>query len=138
LYGRNATGGAVNIITRQPSTEAIAGTLRLAYGEKQTFQGSAYLNVPLSDTIAWSVTGERRSHHPYIKNLARGTDAYTAAMFPGGSALGTAEQTAAVMNSGLVDKKGYVNEDFWAVGSKLLFRPSDRFKLTIAGDYSKK
>jgi iron complex outermembrane receptor protein len=155
LYGRNATGGAVNIITRQPSTEELTGTFRVSYGEKATFQGSAYLNVPIADTLAWSITGERRSHDPYIKNLTRNTDAYTAAMFPanpalGGAAgivgfdaagapiLGTPQQMAALMNSGLVGKKGYSNEDFWAVGSKLLFRPSENFKLTIAGDYSKK
>jgi iron complex outermembrane receptor protein len=52
--------------------------------------------------------------------------------------LGTSAQVATLMNSGLVSKKGYVNEDFWAVGSKLLFQPSENFKLTVAGDYSKK
>jgi iron complex outermembrane receptor protein len=138
LYGRNATGGAVNIITRQPSTEALAASARFSFGEKQTVQASGYVNVPLGDTAAWSFTAERRSHDPYIKNITPTTSAYTAAMFPGGSALGDAATTAAIMNSGLVAKPGYVNEDFWSVGSKLLFRPSDRFKITLAGDYSRK
>ena len=72
--------------------------------------------------------------------------AYTAAMFPvngaGGpgtaSFFGTPAQTAAFFNSGLLAKKGHVSEDFWAVSGKLLFKPSDTFKITFAGDYSKK
>lgn len=146
LYGRNATGGAVNIITRQPSTADLAGTFRVSYGEKETFNASAYLNVPLGQKAAWSIAGERRSHDTYIRNTTTGTSTYTAAMFPinnvagpgTASALGTPAQTAAVLNSGLTPRKGYNFEDFWAVSSKLLFEPSDRFKITLAADYSRK
>lgn len=146
LYGRNATGGAVNIITRQPSTEGLSGKGRISFGEKDTFQASAFLNVPLGDKLAWTIAGERRSHDFYIRNLTPDTNAYSATMFPvnnvagpgTASFLGTPTQTAAVLNSGLVAKKGYNNEDFWAVSSKLLFRPTDNFKITLAGDYSKK
>lgn len=159
LYGRNATGGAVNIITRQPSTEAAAGDFRMSYGEKNTFQLSGYVNVPLSDQFAVSVTGERRSHDGYIDNITPDAGPiYTAAMFPvnvppsplagfagilgfsatGAPILGTSAQMASMLNSGLSAKDSYVTEDFWAVGGKILFRPSDSFKITIAGDYSEK
>ena len=156
LYGRNATGGAVNIITRQPSTDAAAGTFRISYGEKETFQASAYVNLPLSDQFAASFTFERRSHAGYIDNITPDAGpVYTAAMFPANPALGGASgilgfdaggnpilgngaQFAALLNSGLSAKDSYVTEDFTAVGAKLLFRPSDQFKITIAGDYSVK
>mgnify|MGYP001765944540 CR=1 FL=1 len=138
LYGRNATGGAVNIITRQPSTDAFSGKLRMAYGMKKTFQASAFLNVPLGENAAWTIAGERRSHDPYIKNVRRDPAPYTAAMFPGGSFLGTAAQTAAVMNSGISTRKGYSDENFSAVSTKLKFEASDNFKITFAGDWSKK
>lgn len=155
LYGRNATGGAVNIITRQPSTEAAAGTFRVSYGEKETFQASAYVNLPLSDQFAASLTFERRSHDGYIKNITPNASVYTPAMFPANPRLGgasgilgfnangtpitgNAAQFAALLNSGLIAKDSYVTEDFTAVAGKLLFRPSDRFKVTIAGDYSVK
>lgn len=146
LYGRNATGGAVNIITRQPSTDKVLGTGRVSYGEKATFQASAFFNVPLGEKAAWTISGERRTHDGYIKNLTPDTNAYTAAMFPvnnvagpgTASFLGTPAQTAAVLNSGLVAKKAYANENFWAVSSKLMIQPSDRFKITFAGDYSNK
>jgi iron complex outermembrane recepter protein len=146
LYGRNATGGAVNIITRQPSTEGVEGRARISFGTKDTFQGSAFLNVPLGDKIAMTVAGERRTHGNFIRNLTPDANAYTPAMFPvnniigpgSASFLGTPAQTAAFFNSGLVAKDGHVSEDFWAVSGKLLFRPSDNFKITFAGDYSKK
>ena len=136
LYGRNATGGVVNIITKQPSTEEVKGDLRVSYGTKKTFQGSAYVNVPLSDKLAWSVAAERRSRDPYIENVASKTP-YQASYFPGPTALGTPAQTAAILNSG-VSNKGVSNEDFWAVNTKVLIKPSDSFKLTLAGDFSNK
>ena len=155
LYGRNATGGAVNIITRQPSTETPAALFRASYGEKNTFQASTYVSLPLSEQLAVSMTFERRSHDGYIDNITPNAQAYTPAMFPanpalGGAAgilgfsatgapiLGTAAQFAAQLNAGLSAKDSYVTEDFTAVGGKLLFRPSDRFKITIAGNYSEK
>ena len=155
LYGRNATGGAVNIITRQPNTDTLSANFRLSYGEKDTFRGSAFFNVPLGEMVAMTLAAEVRKHDPYIKNVTRNTDAYTAAMFPGNPALGgaagitgfdalgnpvlaTSEEFANFMNSGLVSKRGYANEDFWAVSGKLMVKPTDTLKVTIAGDYSKK
>jgi iron complex outermembrane receptor protein len=138
LYGRNATGGAVNIITRQPDTEDTSGKARFAFGDKSTFNLSGFVNVALADSVAMTFSAERRTHGNYIRNVARNPAPYTAAMFPNGSLLGTAAQTAALMNSGLKSKKGYADEDFWAVGSKLLFKLGDNFKITLAADYSKK
>ncbi|MCW1429957.1 TonB-dependent receptor [Novosphingobium sp. JCM 18896] len=101
------------------------------------------------------MTFERRSHDGYIDNITPNAVAYTPAMFPanpalggasgilgfsatGAPILGTAAQFAAQLNAGLSAKDSYVTEDFTAIGGKLLFRPSDRFKITIAGDYSEK
>jgi iron complex outermembrane recepter protein len=144
LYGRNATGGVVNIITRQPSTEAVKANARLSYGEHNTFTAAGYVNVTLGDKAAFSVSAERRSHDPYIKNIAVSAP-YTAAMFPvnnvagSGTAsfVGTPAQTAALLNSG-VDNRDVNNANFWAVGGKLLIKPSDNFKITFAADYSNK
>ncbi|MGE3689878.1 MAG: TonB-dependent receptor [Novosphingobium sp.] len=146
LYGRNATGGAVNIITRQPSTDGVSARGRLSYGEKNTFQASAFFNVPLGDKAAWTISAERRTHDGYIRNITPDGSPFTAAMFPvnnvagpgTASFVGTPAQTAAFFNSGLAPRKAYNDENFWAVSSKLLIKPSDNFKITIAGDYSKK
>lgn len=136
LYGRNATGGVVNIITRQPSTEEVKGSFVGGYGEKKTFRAAAFINVPISETVAVSLSGERASHDDYIKNFSTGT-AYTAANFPTGSFLGTAQQTADVFNSALAKPK-IENQDFWSFRGKLLLKPSDTLKITLAADYYKK
>lgn len=155
LYGRNATGGAVNIITRQPDVNDISAIFRVSYGEKETLKASGFVNLPLAETAAMTLAVTRNRHGNYIKNITPNANAYTAANFPGNPALGGAagiagfdatgapilassQQMADLMNSGLSAKRGYVDEDFWAVSSKLLFQASDRFKITIAGDYSQK
>jgi iron complex outermembrane receptor protein len=137
LYGRNATGGVVNIITRQPSTDAYHADARVLYGEKSTLQVAAYANMPINDKVAVSFAAERDSHDPYSPNLAQ-PNHYTAANFPQGSFLGTPAATAAFFNSGSQPAKGYNDQDFWAVDSKVLIKPTDNFKITIAGDWARK
>ena len=55
LYGRNTTGGAVRIITKKPSDQT-EGHIDIAYGEYETIEMSAALNVPLADNIFAKVT----------------------------------------------------------------------------------
>ena len=136
LYGRNATGGVVNIITKQPSTEDFKGDFRVTYGTKHTFQAAGYINIPINDKVAISFAGERRSHSAYIKNDASPTP-YTAAMFPTGAFGMTPAATAAALNS-KQDNRGIDNENFWAGDTKILLRPSENLKITLAGDYSNK
>jgi iron complex outermembrane receptor protein len=51
LYGRNTTGGIVNIITNKPSYSFQAGG-NFTYGNYDTIQADAYVNLPVSDKIA--------------------------------------------------------------------------------------
>ncbi|MBL4801592.1 MAG: TonB-dependent receptor [Emcibacter sp.] len=70
LYGRNATGGTINIISRQPSSE-FEGKIGLAYGNYNTFEGGAYLTGPLSgDKLTASLALNYRSHDAYFENIA--------------------------------------------------------------------
>lgn len=137
LYGRNATGGVVNIITRQPSTDKFEGNALASYGEKNTFRAAGYVNVPVSDKIALAVAAERDSHDAYVRNTAT-SNPYTAAMFPAGSFLGTPAQTAAYFNSSVHPPHGLANQNFWATDEKLLLKLSDNFKITFAYDYNDK
>jgi iron complex outermembrane receptor protein len=136
LYGRNATGGVVNILTYQPSLTDFKADARLEYGEHETFEAATYVNLPVNDEIAVSLAGERIKHNPYISSGAP-NDPYTAANFPGGSAVGNAAQTAAFFNSG-VDSHGTADADFYAFDGKILVKPTDNFKVTFAGDFSNK
>jgi iron complex outermembrane receptor protein len=143
LYGRNATGGVVNIITRQPSdtTEADA---RLDYGTKNTLEAALYANVAINDVIAWNVAVQRDSHDYYVSNNLH-RDPLTPAMFPdgGGPVLGTLgvvtpAQTAAFFNSAINPQSGYGNGNFWAADSKMRLQFAPNLKVTLDVDWSQK
>jgi len=51
LYGRNATGGAINVITRKP-TDDFSGDAEIDIGNYGLKKVNAALNAPLSDTVA--------------------------------------------------------------------------------------
>ena len=69
LYGRNSSGGVVNIITKQP-TDEIHAQARLTAATRKTYQGSVYVNVPFNDRIAMNLSATRNYHGPYRKNIA--------------------------------------------------------------------
>lgn len=50
LYGRNATGGAVNFITASPS-EAFEGSVLASIGNYSSYRLNAVVNVPLNDRV---------------------------------------------------------------------------------------
>jgi iron complex outermembrane receptor protein len=58
LYGRNSTAGAINVITAKPSTEAFDAFASAGYGNFQTFDAEAMLNLPVSDTFAVRFAGK--------------------------------------------------------------------------------
>ena len=143
LYGRNATGGVVNIITRQPGDTAEADA-RVSYGQLDTLEVALYGNLPINDVIAWNVAFQRDSHGNYVKNLLQ-PNPLTAANFPdgGGFLLGTAgvvtpAQTAAFFNSAVNPQSGYGDQDFWAGDSKLRVQIAPNFKVTLDADWSQK
>jgi len=67
LYGRNATGGAVNVITNQATKDfGVYGEFEAAnYGEKRV-EGA--LNLPLSDTFSVRFAGRDYQHQGYFNN----------------------------------------------------------------------
>ncbi len=51
LFGRNATGGLINIITKDPS-HTTSGSISASYGNYNTFTGGLYATTGLNDTVA--------------------------------------------------------------------------------------
>jgi len=74
LYGRNATGGAVNIITRRASTEALEFRQDLTGGNLGKFQSKTTLNVPLGDTVAAKLQYLYSERDGYVDNEGPGED----------------------------------------------------------------
>ncbi|USA42660.1 TonB-dependent receptor [Spongiibacter taiwanensis] len=69
LFGRNATGGAVNIITPNPSDE-FTGDIKVELAEYDEQNVTAYINVPIVDGVAMSVAAYDTQRDNYIKNTA--------------------------------------------------------------------
>ncbi|MGE0740272.1 MAG: TonB-dependent receptor [Hyphomonadaceae bacterium] len=78
LYGRNAVGGALNVITRRPELGEVSGygEVRVGNLERQEFRGG--VNIPLGADAALRVSGllvNQDEGFDYIVNQDRYTDA---------------------------------------------------------------
>lgn len=71
LYGRNATAGVVNVISRQP-TDVLEGAAAVEAGNYRLRRADAMLNVPVSASLALRAALSRTTHDSYLDN-AQGT-----------------------------------------------------------------
>nr|WP_321359407.1 TonB-dependent receptor [uncultured Hyphomonas sp.] len=72
LYGRNATGGSVNIITKRPSAE-FEGEASLVLGNYDRVKAFVAAGGPISDTVRTRLAVQKESHSGYTTvHLARG------------------------------------------------------------------
>jgi iron complex outermembrane recepter protein len=58
LYGRNATGGAINVIPKKPTLGKFSGEALFEYGNYDSKKGSLALNLPIGDIMALRVAGQ--------------------------------------------------------------------------------
>jgi iron complex outermembrane receptor protein len=70
LYGRNATGGAINVITAKPRLGELGGNLTAEYGNYNAIKGSGAINVPIGDKVAFRLAGQ------YVKRDGYFSDGY--------------------------------------------------------------
>ena len=57
LYGRNATGGAVNVIPNAPELGVLSGEVSGQYGNYDAYQLTAVLNAPIGERVAVRLAG---------------------------------------------------------------------------------
>jgi len=69
LFGRNAAGGAINIVTRNPSFD-FNGRLAASYGSFNERQASAYVSGPLiKDVLAFNISADIRDSDGYRHDI---------------------------------------------------------------------
>lgn len=73
LYGRNATGGSVNVITGNPKDIFEAG-VNTQLGNYNLRHVDAYVNVPMGEMFALRVAGMREKRDGYFSNGGRASD----------------------------------------------------------------
>jgi iron complex outermembrane receptor protein len=107
LFGRNATGGAIRIVTKAPSFDSSV-EVSADYGFKfDRVKIGAYVTGPITDQVAGSLNLFYLNDDGYVKGV-------------GPRAAG----------------KRYAKADNYAIRGKLLFKPSETFQATLAADYS--
>ncbi|AUW57185.1 TonB-dependent receptor [Sphingobium sp. SCG-1] len=76
LFGRNATGGVIQITTRRPS-HTFGVEAKAEYDNYETFRGSAYLTGGLSQDLAASLSVQYADQgEGYGRNLTTGNDTF--------------------------------------------------------------
>ena len=72
LYGKNTTGGAVNLISRAPKLHDASGYLNIGYGNYNRTDFNGAVNIPLGDTLALRVAGTFARADGWFKNVLPG------------------------------------------------------------------
>lgn len=103
LFGRNATGGLIHVITREPGDEAVLDG-EIGYGNYQTVSARAYMALPITDKLSADIAfAESHQGKGWGRNLVTGT------------------------------KNKF--QTYTGVRSKIVAKPTDTVKITLAGDY---
>lgn len=69
LYGRNATGGVVNIITNKPDFDGFSGGVSGDLGNYDMRRIKGHLNIPINDQLAVRIAGMTLHRKGYLTNI---------------------------------------------------------------------
>ncbi len=106
LRGRNATAGSVNAITFKPGLGVFDASLEAEYGNFDQRSLRGVINVPIGDKVAVRLSGLYLEHDSYFNNV--------------GPVQGIDVAEA---------------EENFSGRAQILFKPTDRLSILIAGDY---
>jgi len=118
LFGRNATGGLVQFITKKPSREA-NGFADVTYGSYNQVRFEGALNEPLTDTIAARIAVMYDRFDPIIKND-----------YPNRFVTLTGVPSP-------IGGQDTFNDDTLSVRTHFLYEPRDDVSVLVSGNYSR-
>lgn len=67
MYGQGSTGGTINVVSTQPTTDKLSGYVDAGYGNYNYVTTNAALNVPITDTLAARGAIQFMKHDGYAK-----------------------------------------------------------------------
>ena len=71
LFGRNAIGGAINVVTLKPSDEFVS-KIGATAGNEGILRYRAYVSGPFSDSVAGKISIDHREHDGYVEERSAG------------------------------------------------------------------
>jgi iron complex outermembrane receptor protein len=74
LYGRNSTGGAINLITKRPNPEAVEFKQAFTVGNRNLFSSKTSFNIPLTERAAVKAAYFVKEQDGFIDNKGPGGD----------------------------------------------------------------
>ncbi|MGJ8685952.1 MAG: TonB-dependent receptor [Spongiibacteraceae bacterium] len=74
LYGRNTTGGAINLITKKPNTEEFEFKQKFSGGNRDLFTTKTTMNIPLAENLAVKIAAMQTMQDGHVKNDGPGGD----------------------------------------------------------------
>ena len=83
LFGRNATGGALNVVTKMPSLDGFDGFADVEAGSFSHSRLKGAMNLPLTSNVAFRVAGFKLKRDGYTENLAYGQTNAAGQTIPG-------------------------------------------------------
>jgi iron complex outermembrane receptor protein len=75
VFGQNAIGGTINVISKQPTFDEVKGYVDVSAGSYDLLHTSAAVNLPLSSTFAIRAAFDQNYQHGYAK--ATGVTGYS-------------------------------------------------------------
>jgi len=108
LYGRNTTAGAVNIVSATPG-DAFAAFAKAGYGNFDTFDAEAMLNIPLSDRAQVRVGG---------KTIQQGRGFWTSSL----------------LEDGTPGRRDLGERDIWLGRIQLALQPADGLDILLKAE----
>jgi iron complex outermembrane recepter protein len=106
LYGRNATAGAINVISVEPGSN-FGASGQIGYGTFSTIRGNAAVDVPIGDETGLRVAGSFATNNGYTTNVL---------------ATSTLDQD-------------FSTERFWALRGTFVTQLGDSVRLTLSSQY---
>ncbi len=74
LYGRNATGGVLNVITAKPDLTQFNASTSLEYADYDTRKAKGHINIPMGEMFGVRLAGNYLQRDGYTENTATGND----------------------------------------------------------------
>lgn len=125
LYGRNATAGAINLISARPTRET-SGYADVSYGSYDAFEARAAISGPLSGTVQARLAAIWQDGGGYVERA--GTIGSTAGFTRSPRVPGVAAVPA---------EKGYGDKDVQALRGSLTWQATDTVDIAISAHYGR-